>query len=218
MRFLRLLCTILVALALGLFFGTSGPASAQPACGTVTTDTTLTGDCTGPMIVAASKITIDLNGFAVVNSASDGIRIINQVRVAVENGSVTNHGVTGIFIFGGGRHHLQNLEVTNNANHGIQLAETASNTVVDNTITGNGPCCGGLVMTQASVKNRIEANNVSNNPGAGIAILGSLALKNMIKGNTALGNGGDLFDLNVGCDKNRWKNNTFGTANQGCIQ
>ena len=38
-------------------------------------------------------------------------------------------------------------------------------------------------------------------------------------GNTALGNGSDdLEDGNTDCDNNRWTKNTFGTANQPCIE
>ena len=38
---------------------------APPPCGTVTTNTNLSGDCTGPLVVGASGITVNLGGYAV---------------------------------------------------------------------------------------------------------------------------------------------------------
>jgi len=44
------------------------------------------------------------------------------------------------------------------------------------------------------------------------------ATDNDILHNTAQGNGfADLFDINPNCDSNTWKHNTFGSANQACI-
>ncbi len=212
MRILRLLLTALATLVLALFVGSNGPASAQPACGTVTANTTLAGDCTGPMIVAASNITIDLNGFAVVNSASEGIRIFGQTNVKVKNGSVVNNSSFGIrFDAGGGKHILTGLQLTNNPTGIFVQAGANSNRIAFNTLTGNTE---GIRVQ--SDRNRISGNNASNNTATGILVV--VGQNNRIWNNTALANGGfDLVDGTAGCDNNTWKHNTFSTANQACI-
>ena len=221
MAFLRIVPIALVAVVLALLVGSGRPVSAQPpACGTVTTDTTLTGDCTGPMVVAASNIEIDLNGFAVGSSACVGIQIIGQTNVSVEDGTVTGSpkNCPGILIDGGGGHRLEDLEVTGNGGFGIDLGGD-SNTVWDNTITGNG--FGGLIAF--GDEHIIEDNDVSNNGGFGIALAAG-AQNNRVEDNTAFGNLGvgglifDLFDVNDQCDNNLWEDNEFGAANRGCIQ
>ena len=217
MRFLRLLLVALATLVLALFVGSNGPASAQPACGTVTANTTLAGDCTGPMIVAASNIRIDLNGFAVKDSASQGILIVDQTNVRVENGSVTNNGL-GISIAalsgGGGGHHLRNLQVTKNKNVGIIItASNDRNKLIRNTITGNAGA--GILAFSES---HIILGNITNNNNFGI-LVANTGQNDRILNNTALGNNiRDLHDDNATCDNNLWKNNTFNTANQTCIR
>ena len=216
MRFLRVLPVAVLALMLALWSSSAGPVSAQPACGTITTSITLTGDCTGPMVIAASNVRINLNGFAVVNSVVEGILIVDQTNVRVKNGSLTNNSIALRIAAGagggGGGHDLSNLQVMNNTFGIIITPGNNSNRVRDNMITGSV----GEGLLAASDGNRINGNDVSNNPGFGIIVSGQ---NNKIHHNTALGNGiRDLQDNNAGCDRNRWQNNTFGTASPGCIQ
>lgn len=59
-------------------------------------------------------------------------------------------------------------------------------------------------------------NTVTNNFLLGIGIAGT---NDSIFHNTVTGTigGPDLDDANANCDSNMWKNNTFGTATQPCI-
>ena len=86
----------------------------------------------------------------------------------------------------------------NNASNsvfGILVFVGTGNDVRDNTATGNA---GGIVL--------------------GFVFGPGDATDNDILHNTAQGNGfADLFDINPNCDSNTWKHNTFGTANQACI-
>jgi hypothetical protein len=63
---------LVLSAAVGLTVGVS-TASAAPACGTVTSNTTLSSDCSGPLTVGASGITVDLGGHSVLCSGVPGV-------------------------------------------------------------------------------------------------------------------------------------------------
>jgi parallel beta-helix repeat protein len=88
-------------------------AQTLPPCGVVVENTTLQGDCEGPLVVANSDLNVNLGGHTITcngDTSRDGINITNQRNVHVENGRVTACG-TGIDIQGGGSHRLNNLTV-----------------------------------------------------------------------------------------------------------
>ena len=150
-----------------------------------------------------------LNGIVVRNSLigagtsveGDGIVINNGVNNHVNNNQVNNVGGSFLSV-------------------GIRLWGGSDNEVTGNTVQslkpGTLPPAG--LLLQGADNTAVHGNRVSNNPGNGIwAQIG--ALGNFISGNTALNNSGDdLRDDNTDCDNNIWQGNTFGTANQGCIQ
>lgn len=212
MTSLRMLPIALLAAGLVFFVGSSGSASAQPPCGTVTANTILAGDCAGPMTVAASNITINLNGFSVVGGGI-GIVINNQVNVHVRNGTVTGAQL-GILLGGsGGNHLLHQLTVSGNQFTAIDLSN-GGNRVLRNNLSNNSTG----ILVFGSSDNTIVGNTTNNNL-VGITVTGGSQSNRLLR-NTALGNSlVDLRDLNIlpSCDNNVWQNNTFGTANDACI-
>ena len=127
----------------------------------------------------------------------------NTVRGPVDSSGISLVGVDG------------NVLVRNDVNNTIDLIPSSDNIIVDNVASG-----GGVLLFRGSNGNEIHGNTANDTPaaGAGIGIvLGATA--NAVTGNTALNNAAfDLFDGNPGCDANKWKGNTFATANQTCIR
>ena len=102
---------------------------------------------------------------------------------------------------------------------GIAIRAALGDALRGNTANHNG-CVGfggfGIEIGN-SARNRIEENTANGNCSGGIALqFGST--ENEIEDNTALGNQRfDLSDDGPNCDANRWVENRFLTANQGCI-
>jgi len=91
--------------------------------------------------------------------------------------------------------------------------EGSRNNVSNNVVVGNS---NGVVLVTGS-DNIIEKNEVRNSQH-GISLLVS-AILSQVKDNHSVGNAVfDLEDQNPSCDQNEWKGNTFGTANQPCVE
>ncbi|MDQ3570186.1 MAG: right-handed parallel beta-helix repeat-containing protein [Actinomycetota bacterium] len=174
---------------------TAGPAQAtHVACGTVITqNTTLDSDigpCPGDgLIVTASNVTVDLNGFRIfaANGPGDnaGIRLMNPSTggvsgVTVKNGTVEGFDA-GVVIQGGSGNTVQNMTVRNNVNDylgrpcdlgdGIAILNSDDNRILDNRILNNGPY-GGISLIEDSDRNLIRGNvvlghNLRSLPGSG---------------------------------------------------
>ncbi len=96
---------------------------------------------------------------------------------------------------------------------GFTLLGTTDDAVRNNTVSDNQF---GILLL-GGTGNDVRFNTVTGNFGVGIGIA---ATDNSIFHNTAQGTlgGPDLSDANANCDSNTWKHNTFGTADQPCIQ
>jgi parallel beta-helix repeat protein len=165
--------------------GAAGAQSAPPPCGVVTRSTTLTSDCTGPLVVAASGITVNLNGHTVscgspsnepAYLATVGIDITNRTYVIVRDGTVTRCG-TGVRIGGGGGHNVIRLNADRNGfcdegggpyAPGMRLEASHRNTIRDGSASFNG---GGIDM-RGSDYNVVVRQKVNDNCGTGIAMSG----------------------------------------------
>lgn len=168
----------------------AGAASAPVAhaadalgCGqTVTTNVVLAADigpCLGDgLVVAASGVTVDLNGHTVRgggrgNSAATpdqvGIRLTDVSNVTVTNGTVRDF-YTGVLVKGGSANTITRLTVTdNNAGtgatlngNGIYLDASNDNQVTYNTVTRNGPYAG-IGAANDATGNHIAYNLVTDN-------------------------------------------------------
>src|SRR5207244_2173873 len=83
----------------------------------------------------------------------------------------------------------------------------AGGDLINNNVCSNNQ--DGIYVTLGSGSNSIIGNDCSNNQFVGITIVSH---SNSIKGNTALSNGLDLYDNNLNCDTNTWRDNTFVTS------
>jgi parallel beta-helix repeat protein len=109
---------------------------------------------------------------------------------------------------------FQGNTATFNDQHGFTMNGANDNTFRDNNASNNTNGDGLLLFIANG--NDVRDNITNNNGDNGIAVGGT---DNDIRHNTAQGNAAfDLQDTNTNCGGNTWKLNTFGTANQTCIQ
>jgi hypothetical protein len=235
-------------LLLSLILTGSGPfASAAWAERVITADTRLTADVvstdvSAPCIrIAASGVTLDLNGHNVVGYGGKGIGIAidpGVFDVTIRKGRVTGFE-TGIQMLGeGATHRLISVTAARNAETGIHAVginrlEIAECTARENGGIGillencrapyvhhsvaqeNGEA--GFVVGGGTTDSRVERNVSRYNDGPGIWVAGGTTA-NAIRRNTAAQNGDfDLRDEDGDCSRNVWSRNLFNTANAECI-
>ena len=187
------------ALALGLTVTTlTSPAqAAHVSCGqvimqSVTLDGNV-GPCPGNgLIVRASNITVNLNGFRVFGAngpeETAGIRLGMVSGVTVQNGTVEGFDA-GIAIFGGGRNVIQGVTVQNNINDLQEPFTWTQGTAMPMNQRPLMLCdLGDGITTFESDGNVIQGNRVINNgPYAGISLVEE-SDGNIVRGNTVLDN------------------------------
>jgi len=213
----------------------AGPASAAVlACGsTVTQSTTLTaniGPCAGTdgLVVTASNVTLDLNGFKILGKKSGGdnagVRLVNVSGVTVKGPGTILGFDAGIAVFGGSGNTIKFLTVKDNVNDfrggacdmgdGISLTGSDNNTIQNNNVVGNGPY-GGISLVEDSDGNQIKANTVvsqnlhgihcgNSTQDEGIRIEGPGANNNVVNGNKVSDSllAGIGIHSNIGCRNN----------------
>jgi parallel beta-helix repeat protein len=142
----------------------------------------------GSSFSSISEVTADTNG--------GGFLELGGLKNAFDGNTSTNNA---FFIFAGG----------------FTLIQSTGDAVRNNTVSNN---LFGIIAVGGSTNNDIRFNTVTNNFGVGIGIDNG-STDNSIFHNTSTGTigGPDLSDLNANCDSNTWKHNTFGTADQPCI-
>ena len=170
---------------------------APPLCSIVTSNTNLSGDCTGPLVVAASGITVNLGGHAVTCAVATaiGIEILDQTNDHVTNGEVENC-YFGIEISLGGGHELSNLNVHNHGGAGIDL-KASSNNDIRNTISSSNSAFGVFLESDAAF-NKLDHLQIEQNSIDGILIAGG-ADNNVVTSSFLLGN---LFGINIAGNNN----------------
>lgn len=109
---------------------------------------------------------------------------------------------------------FQGNSADSNSQHGFTLNGASHNTFRSNDASNNAAI--GILLFTA--EDNDVRDNTANFNSVGIAISAGSGTNNALSGNTAQGNGLDLDDDNTNCDSNTWKKNTFGSANQPCIQ
>ncbi len=212
--------TSVLALLLSLTTLASPAAATHLQCGQeVTADVTLDSDlgpCPGDgLIVTASDVTVDLNGFRIfaANGAGDnaGIRLRNVTGVTVQNGTVEGFDA-GIAIMGGGGNTVRDMLIQNNVNDylgrpcdlgdGVAILNSDDNQILDNRLIANGPF-GGISVIEDSDRNLISGNVVlghnlrsrsgsgcgNANQDEGIRIEGPGANDNIVENNRVEGSG-----------------------------
>lgn len=152
----------------------------------------------------------------------------NHIKgVLVRNSRVTggtSFDGDGIVINNGTQNHVKDSQVSNVGGSflsvGIRMWNGSDNHVTGNTVesmkAGFLPPAG--ILLQGTDDSNVQENLVTNGAGRGIwAATG--ALGNILTNNTSFNNSSfDLEDGNPDCGSNIWRDNTFATASQGCIQ
>ena len=149
----------------------------------------LTGNLTGSsgsngIVVSASNVTIDLNGFTVTgNSGIIGIFVSSgsptRTNITIANGTLTNWNNQAINTQNANNVLISNVQVSGNATDGIDIG--ARSTVRGIIASGNG----GAGIHALGNDNRIEGNSAISNTQYGIRVDG---IKNLIVENNASGN------------------------------
>lgn len=216
----------LALLALGTIF-VSPARAAHVHCGQVITASVSLDSDVGPcpgdgLIVGASGITVNLNGFRVLGvngpNATAGIRLPHVNKVTVTNGEITGFDA-GLVIGSGSQNIIRGLEVHHNDGNavfgdpptlacnlgdGIVGFSTNNNVIQDNTVHNNGPFSG-ISMIGASSGNLIRNNHVHSNnvyyvpcgnfQNIGIRLEGPGAVSNVVEENRVELNG--LYGIHV---------------------
>jgi parallel beta-helix repeat protein len=133
----------IAVMAIAFFSSSAQEVNAQsstlPLCGVVVDNTTLKTDCEGPLVVAADNVHVNLAGHRITcngDTTRDGIEIINRTKVRINNGVVESCR-TGIFVGGGGEHHLEQLQVNNHSFRGIEIASNEGTRLTNIETIGN---------------------------------------------------------------------------------
>ena len=203
--------------AAGLGWGSPAQAAELVSCGQVLTHSVTLANDIGPcagdgLIVRTNGITVDLGGHVVRGAGfsspasidSAGVRLDNVTGVTVRSGTAREFAV-GILVLHGSGNTISHITAADNIGRsfatygdGINLDGSNDDTVINSTVTGNGPFSG-INMVRNASGNHITDNHVADNHVAatfefgdcqcddGIAIdAGEL---NVVSGNVAERNG-----------------------------
>jgi hypothetical protein len=184
-------------------------AGTLPTCPTITSNTTLSQNCNGPLDIAADGVRLNLNGFAVDCEGGDwdGITVSGQTRVAIRNGTVRNCDA-GIRVSGSSRIRVNFVTLDHNF-YGVRESDGLRNWYTGNRALHNGT---GFVF---GATGNVAAFNTADTNAFGIVVNGDW---NLIVANWARSSDEyDLYDSAVNCGTNVWLFNAFGSANQSCI-
>jgi parallel beta-helix repeat protein len=205
------LATSAVFVSLSLV-GWAGVAAAQTS-GTlvITSDTTLTTDHHGSIVIGADDVTLDCAGYSVIGPSSDpdvvdGIVIEGHSGVAVKN-CIVQYFVYGIVVRSSSDVLLEHNEVRSNGLSGIDVTTGATDVVVrQNTMHENGFVAGysGIDVEYGSSHVVVSGNNSWGNAGNGFYTYQSSNL--VFDSNDAFSNSRG-FDLDLEVTDSTFSNN-----------
>ena len=199
----------------GLVVGAGPAAAAHVSCGqTIVVNTVLDshiGPCAKGLVVGASGITLDLNGYTIIGNATPGegpgVDITNRTGVTVKNGTITQFDA-GVAITGGSGNTVTGLSLVNNRGSGgsdfgdgVAVFASTANTIRFNRVQNNGPFSGvSLIQSSNNVieNNQITGNNQSafNTSGIRVENVGPNASNsNTIRNNLVQGSALDGIQL-----------------------
>jgi parallel beta-helix repeat protein len=170
------------------------PQTSRAADLTITSDTTLTADHQGSIIVGSGGITVNCAGHNITGPGFAGVDIRNVTGVTVKNCHVSGFDA-GIFVLSARANRVENNVVSGNAREGIVLASSPGNdhnTLVGNTSTGNGAW--GFAVYDGTTDTTLTGNTARLNSFAGFFVgLGSN--RTQLKENVADENASSGFDI-----------------------
>lgn len=130
----------------------------------------LANNVTGKITIAASNVTLNLNGHVVTNSVDHAIQVNNNLsQVAIFNGTVQSTLADGIAVGNSCTRITVTDVIAHNSAHGISLGTVAYGTIQHCDLSSNAT---GLQLTNA---NNIMINNcvATGNSSAGISLISS---------------------------------------------
>ncbi len=150
------------------------------ACGTITSSTTLSSDCSAPLTIGASGITVNLGGHSVLCSGAPGeigVDVGSASDVVIENGTVKDCE-EGVLADGGDSNQYLALTLTDN-NVGFEISNSLSSTIARNEVM-NSPFTGILLFQTSGFQ--VHRNTVLNSD---LGIFDNGGTNNVISLNTA---------------------------------
>jgi parallel beta-helix repeat protein len=195
------------------------PSSGVASCGQIVTeDLTLTSDLEcGPgdgLIVGASGITINLNGYSITSSdeagsegptmnydGSSGILVPNKENVAISGLGTIEGYDEGITVTGSTGVQIADLQLANNE-RGVRIAGSIGTEVSRTTMTNNGIA----LISDSSNEGVMAFNQIVANLEEGMLLLGSD--DNVVAANNMFGNGDNGIYLDVMSNGNTMDFNT----------
>ncbi len=144
--------------------------------------------------IAASDVTLDLNGFSLVGvpGSLDGIVVDvgSPSDIEIRNGSIREWGRSGIDLLSAGviNSRIDSVRSTGNAGNGISVA---ASTIVSNCVVGGNAAQGLFTQQSCTVTGCISRANT----GLGIIVGSGSTISDCV----ASFNGGDGFDVGAGC-------------------
>jgi len=156
---------------------------------TICTNTILTKEHTGSIVIADDNVVLNCNGFGVRGSGSGiGIQLVERQGVTVENCQVTNFEA-GLGLRASRGNFFRGNHVFANADNGVDLGGSNDNTFVSNTVMNNRD---GIQLRESRL-NIFDQNTVTMNRNNGFDIIGSP--DNTFVQNTVAENENHGFDL-----------------------
>jgi parallel beta-helix repeat protein len=171
----------------------------------ISTDTTLTENHDGDVVITSDNVTLDCGGRSIVGNLPVGIRLEDRTNVTVRNcqvsgfvrgflilnsvrnvllGNTANHNQFGFALAGASGNHLGGNTANNNEFAGFAPGLSIGNTFSGNTANLNGR--NGFEIHLSSNANVFLENTANNNGAAGFGVANSL--NNRFVANTANGN------------------------------
>jgi parallel beta-helix repeat protein len=203
--------TALIAVAAAALLVVGLPQTARAADQTITSNTTLTADHQGSIIIGSNGITLDCAGHTITGPGFAGVDMRNVTGVTVENCHVNGFGA-GFFLLSAPGNRLENNLASGNEHEGFVLASSPGNdhnTLVGNTSTGNGAW--GFAVYDGTTDTTLTSNTARGNSFAGFFV-GLDSNRTTLSQNVSLGNSFSGFDIDS--DNNTVIGNTA-TDNSG---
>ena len=214
----RIVLRVMLGAAIaGLMLVVVPVASATTGTLVITSNTTLSEDHVGNIVVSADGVTLDCAGHSVSGGGTFGVLLSGRTNVSVKNCDVSgfSHGVgllnsfnarisgntshdnylAGFVLEGGSNNILRSNVADGNGWNGFQLSFPSNTTLENNVATNNGGT-GGIAAGQSN-GNIIRGNTSAGNANNGIWV-GASSYNNTITGNHTADNGEQGFGFAVG--------------------
>jgi len=182
---------------------------------TITTDTTLTADHNGQIVIGADGITLDGNGYVIRGCGTgNGIKLVSRTGVTIKNCIVTNFD-DGIQLNGSHDNVFRNNKVHHNTNEGFDIEGSDRNTFRGNTSEDNGR--DGFDMEDSEynefINNEATGNGTSGSGGNGVEL--DRCSNNTFTGNTSSNNLRNGFSLDDSPDNDFEENTADNNGRRG---